>query len=507
MILSPASYTGDLTLRTKIAIIGSGPGGATAAMVLAEAGHEVVVLEAGDFVPADQMTQNEKQMMGRLYQQGGTRQTADKGMTILHGEVLGGGSVVNHLICFETPDRILDLWAAEGIEDLTPAAMRPRFDRIRQILNVAPTTPAQLNRNNDLLRVGAEAMGWQGHCFERNAFQCLGSGFCTLGCAYNAKQSAALTMLPLASQSGARAYTGCEVRRIVHNGRYAERIEGVIRDADGSRSRRFTVQADTVIVAGGAIQTPALLLRSQIPDPSGMIGRNLYLHPGSPVIAHFPGQDVNPFEGILQGYHISEFSWGLSGHPLDVLPEGIGGAPGVASLVVPGLGAAHMEWMQRVREAAIAGVLLRDHHPGNVTVDANGRPVANYTLHPEDAKRLRAGSKRTMEAYFAAGAARCMTGHTRPCIVDRPADVDHLDGFGYEPGEVTLISYHQMGTARMGGDRGRHAVNPDGRLWAMDNLYVCDSSLFPTATGVNPQITVYGMAMRVAERLSARLIR
>lgn len=506
MIIAPSAYDKDLDIEADAVIVGSGPGGATAAMVLARAGLDVAVLEAGLHVPADQMSQREKEMMGRLYQMGGTRQTEDGGVTILHGEVLGGGSVVNHLICFEPPDRLLELWAAEGIEDLTPAAMRPRFDEIRRILNVAPTTPDQLNRNNDLLRIGGERMGWRGHCFERNAFQCLGSGFCTLGCAYNAKQSAALTMLPLASQSGARVYTGCEVRRIVHNGRYAELVEGVIRE-DGRRpgGRRLRVRAEHVLVAGGAIQTPALLLRSHLPDPSGQIGRNLYLHPGSPVIAHFPGQDVNPFEGILQGYHISEFSWGLSGHPLDVLPEGIGGAPGVASLVVPGLGEEHLGWMGRVREAAIAGVLLRDHHSGRVEIDAGGRPHVHYTLHPEDADRMRAGSKRTMEAYFAAGAARCMTGHARPCLVERAADVDHLDGYGYAPGEITLISYHQMGTARMGGDRGRHVVNPDGRLWAMDNVYVCDSSVFPTASGVNPQITVYGMAMRIAERLVRKL--
>jgi choline dehydrogenase-like flavoprotein len=140
-----------------------------------------------------------------------------------------------------------------------------------------------------------------------------------------------------------------------------------------------------------------------------------------------------------------------------------------------------------------------------VTVDGAGNPKVDYTISEPDAKRLREASKRAMEAYFAAGAAECYTGHVRPFRATSTSGVVALDGWGYGPGEVGIISYHQMGTVRMGGDRQRHAADPDGRLWGLENVYVADSSLFPTASGVNPQITVYGMAMRVAERLRDRL--
>lgn len=505
MIIRGRSLSGDLTLETEILVIGSGPGGSTAAMILAEAGHQVTVLEAGPFVEASQLNQREKEMMGLLFQEGGTRMSSDKGITILHGEVLGGTSVINHLICFRTPDRLLELWAQQGIDDLTPDVMKRRFDRIWQILNVTQIGPDDLNLNNALLKKGAESLGWEGACFERNAWNCLGSGFCTIGCAYNAKQSAALTMIPLACQHGATVYSDAVVTHILHDGKTAIGVEGFLRGADRQPKGKLSVKAKIVIVAGGAICTPALLLRSKVPDESKMIGKNLYLHPATPVVGYFPGQNVNPYVGILQGYHISKFSWSLSGHELDVLPEGVAGPPGVASIVVPGLGEQHREYMKMIQEAAIAGVLLRDHHSGQVSIDAQGRPIVDWSLHPEDALRLREGSKRTMEAYFAAGASACLSAHSKPVFITDPGRIDDLDQASYDAGAVTLISYHQMGTATMGHDPKRHATNPDGRLWGLDNLYVSDASLFPTATGVNPQISVYGMAMRVAERLVQRL--
>lgn len=505
MIVTGSAVSGDLTLKTRIVVVGSGPGGATAAAVLAEAGHEVVVLEEGPYVTSADLTQREGEMMGLLFQEGGTRSTEDKGITVLHGGVVGGGSVVNHLICFRTPDRLLELWAAEGIEDLTPAAMAPRFDRIWQVLNVARIRPDQLNRNNALLRQGATALGWEGDCFERNAYNCFGSGFCTIGCAYDAKQSAALTWIPLASAAGARIQADARVERILHTGGRATGVEGVLLGPDRRPKGRLRVDADIVLVAGGAIRTPALLLRSGVPDPGGQIGRNLHLHPGTPVVGHFPDQDVNSWDGILQGYHVSEFSWPLAGHPTDALLEGVSGPPGVGSTVVFGLGAEHAANMARFRHFAVLGVLLRDETAGRVTVDGDGRPRVAYTLGAADRSRLREASKRAMEAWFAAGAADCYTGHVRPFRAASPTDAAALDGWGYGPGEVGIISYHQMGAARMGGSRERHATNPDGRIWDLDNVYVTDGSLFPTASGVNPQISIYGMALRVAERLRDRL--
>ena len=505
MIVTGSAVSGDLTLKARVVVVGSGPGGATAAAVLAEAGNDVIVLEEGPYVTSADLTQREGEMMGLLYQEGGTRSTADKGVTILHGRVVGGGSVVNHLICFRTPDRLLDLWAREGIEDLTPATMAPRFDRIWEVLNIARIRPDQLNLNNGLLRRGALALGWEGDCFERNALNCYGSGFCTIGCAYDAKQSAALTWLPLASKAGARIQAEARVDRVIHDGTRATGVEGVLLGPDRKPRGHMRVDADVVVVSGGAIRTPALLLRSGVPDPGGQIGRNLHLHPGSPVVGHFPDLQVDPFDGILQGFHVSEFSWPLAGHPIDALLEGVSGPPGVGSTVVFGLGEEHAANMARFPHFAICGVLLRDEGAGRVTVDGAGNPKVDYTISEPDAKRLREASKRAMEAYFAAGAAECYTGHVRPFRATSTSGVVALDGWGYGPGEVGIISYHQMGTVRMGGDRQRHAADPDGRLWGLENVYVADSSLFPTASGVNPQITVYGMAMRVAERLRDRL--
>ena len=505
MITSGATEAVPLAITAKVCIVGSGAGGSLVAMRLAEAGHDVVVLEAGPHVPARQMNQRERDMMRMLYYEAGMRASEDLSIGLLHGRALGGSTVVNYLDCFRTPDRLLDQWVARhGLPELTPAKMAPRFDRIFDILHVEKTGVAQLNPNNRKLMEGTEALGWKGDTFHRNANNCYGSGFCDLGCAYNAKQSAAITFIPLAMAKGARVYTECRVDRVTFAGGRATGVEGVLLDEARQPRGTFTVDADVVIVSGGSIETPHLLLRSGADDPSEQLGRNLFLHPGTPVVGHFKGEAIRAYEGIKQGYYISEFSWMLNEDPTDVLIEGVGAPPGMASTVFAGLGEERQEILRHFNEYAVSGVLLRDTTPGRVTA-GNGRPKVAWALSPEDAFRMRMGIQRAAEAYLAAGAQVALTGHTPTVMLRGPRDWARLDDAGWGASQINVFSFHQMGTARMGSSRDRDVADPTGRLWAYPNLYVADASLFPAASGVNPQITVYGLADVVADGVLAAM--
>ena len=505
MIAEGSTITSPLSVKTKVCVVGSGAGGALVAMRLAEAGHDVVVVEAGPWVQAARMNQRERDMMRLLYYESGLRTTEDGGMGVLHGRALGGSTVVNYLDCFRTPDRLLDLWENErGLPELTPAKMAPRFDRIFEILHVRKLDVSQLNANNARLMSGANALGWKGDTFHRNANQCYGSGFCDLGCAYNAKQSAAITFIPLATARGARVYTECRVDRVTYAAGRATGVEGTCLDAERRPTVPFRVDADLVVIAGGSVETPFLLLRSGTPDPSGQIGRNLHLHPGTPVLGWFKGERIAAYEGIKQGYYVSEFSWVLEGHETDALIEGVGAPPGLSATAFSGFGAEFMDTLHHFNEFAVGGVLLRDN--GNGRVEAGpGRPKVSYTLSPGDTKRLQRTIAASAEAYLAAGAECAITGHNPAVVVRSGKDFARIYEAPVGPNQAALFSFHQMGTARMGDRRDRDAVDPTGRVWEVANLYVADASIFPTASGVNPQITVYALADVVADGILAAL--
>ncbi len=503
MLVHGSTVAAPYAQQAQVVVVGTGPGGATVASRLAEAGRDVVMIEQGSYVPAREFSQKEGEMMRKLYHEAGMRTTDDGSMAMLQGRVVGGSSVVNYLDCFRTPERLLRDWVRRfGLDDLAPEKMAPRFSRIEEVLHVQKVAVENLNVNNDKLRRGGEALGWKGDTFHRNAKDCYGSGFCDLGCTYNVKQSAALTFVPKATTAGATLLTDARVDRVVFAGGRAVAVEGTLLDEARQPRGSFRVDADVVVVSGGAIHTPYLLLSSGADDPSGHLGENLYTHPGSPVCGWFPGERIANYEGIKQGYYIGEFSDVLNGHPIGAILEGIGAPPGITATIFPGFGLERQNQLRRYNEYTAAGILLRDAVPGRIAV-GSGRPSIQWTLAREDGFRLKAAVARCAEAWLAAGATAALTGHSRMTSLRSTADLRKLDDVGWGPGEVALFCFHQMGTARMGHSPRVGATSPTGRMWAYQNLYVADGSLFPTASGVNPQLTIYALSDVVADGILA----
>ena len=503
MRISGSTVGPTWTKRAQVVVVGTGPGGSTVAKRLAEAGKDVVMIEAGPYVSTKEFTQREGEMMRKLYREAGLRATEDGSMAILHGNVVGGSSVVNYLDCFRTPDLLLNDWVSRfGLRELSPEKMLPRFKKIEEILHVRKVAVENLNPNNTKLRLGCEALGWKGDTFHRNANDCYGSGFCDLGCSYNVKQSAAITFVPLATKSGATLLTDARVDRVTAVAGRATGVEGTLLDESRQPCGTFRVDADVVVVSGGAVHTPYLLLSSGVKDESGELGRNFWTHPGTPVSGWYPGERIAHYEGIKQGYYIGEFSDVLNDHPTGVIIEGIGAPPGITSTIFPGYGLERQQMMQRYNEFTAAGMLLRDQVPGRIEVGDN-RPKILWSFAKEDAWRMRQAVERCAEAFLASGARAVLTGHSRPVSMRSTSDFSKLDDVGWSGGEIALFCFHQMGTARMGADRATSVTSPTGRMWAYPNLYVADGSLFPTASGVNPQLTIYALTDVVADGILA----
>lgn len=498
MPLVDANYDRDLTLSADVCVIGTGAGGAVLASELAEAGRKVVMLEKGGYHTRKDFDQTERTMMPMLFEEGGARTTTDGGIQILHGRCVGGSTTINWAICFDPPPEVTARWEAEhGIPGLRPADLAPSLAKVRRILNVQRLRDDEINPNSQLLLDGAQQLGLAADRFEHNRTACLQSGFCILGCAYDRKQSMLVTYVPRAIHFGARLVPDAEATTLEVRGDRITAVEGTLTNRKTGGRHRFRIEAELVAVAGGAISTPVLLKKNRIRDDSGMLGRNLRLHPTAAAVGAFPDA-VNGSQGIQYGTYVSALERD------GVIIEAVFAYPGLMGANLFRWGAPAMALMQRYDDLAAAIVLLHDHASGRVDVDGKGCPAISYELAAGDAGRFREGLKMVARIYLAKGAERVYMPHIAGLSIAREADLDRIDRMAIAPDQFALFSAHQMGTAAMGADPRRSVTDPWGRLHAYRNLYICDGSLFPTAVGVNPQLTIATLADRTARHLAAK---
>lgn len=499
--------TGDVELTADAVVVGSGAGGSVVAAELAAAGSDVVILEMGDYLNEADFTGNEAEMTSRLFLGHGLLSTTDLGITVLAGSCLGGGTVVNWSDSLRTPPDVLDEWEREhGLEGVAGATFQQGFDVAERRMGVS-TLDSTPNENNAALKLGCEALVYHWDPIPRNASGCeQRCGGCQYGCPLGRKRSALLTFLQDAHDRGARVIAGCRVERVlVSNGR-AVGVEG--RAAGGLH--RVVVRAPAVVVAGGSVESPALLLRSGLDNPN--IGRHLRLHPVA-VVAGFYDHPIRAWAGSPQTIKTDEFARlrGAHGFRIEMAPA----LPGtIASGTAWEGGLEHKLQMLRSAYAAIFFVLTRDTGEGRVQVDRRGQPVIRYWPNQVDAGFLVRGMQEIGRIAFAGGAVAVSTTHSPPLRLASETGVagavgaERLDRFlgdiarrGIAPNRLPLFTAHQMGSCRLGADRTTSVADPYGQVHGVTGLFVADASGFPTASGVNPMLSVMALAYRVAQRI------
>ncbi|HEX4883232.1 MAG TPA: GMC family oxidoreductase [Casimicrobiaceae bacterium] len=503
----------DLALDCDVAVIGSGAGGGIAAEILALAGLAVVVVEEGPLRSSSDFRMREADAYPDLYQESAARKTADKSINILQGRCVGGGTTVNWTSSFRTPSRTLEHWTrVHRVPDCSPQAMAPWFERMEQRLEIGPWSMPP-NANNAALARGADAVGIPWGTIRRNVRGCADLGYCGVGCPLNAKLSTLVTALPVALDRGATLVTRMRAERLVHERSRVVALEGHGMDASGTMpgTRRIVVRARAFVSAAGAIGTPALLLRSLVPDPHALIGKRTFLHPVVVSAAVMP-QRIDGFAGAPQTVY--------SDHYLDSLPldgpigfklEAPPVHPILAAITLPGHGAAHARVMRDFAHLHVQLALLRDgFHPespgGTVRLRDDGTPVLDYPLSPYLWEGVRRAMQAMAELQFAAGATQVMPIHGAGTTFANAADARKgIAAFGLAPLVTPLVSAHVMGGCPMGGDPKTSVVTPAGRHRELDNLLVADGSLFPTSIGANPQLSIFAFAARVAEGLAKTL--
>lgn len=517
------SGEGLVGLEADVVVVGSGAGGGVVAARLAEAGAHVLVLEAGPHLPEADMPTNEGEAFRRLYLDRGTTSTADLGITIVAGSCLGGGTTINWTTCIDPPSWLRDEWATDHeVEGFDSDQTDADLARLRAELDLRP--PTVVPPKDRAILDGAAALGWEHGTTERNAGPCTECGACGFGCRTGAKRSGLRGHLAAAQAHGARLLVDAPVERIGRDRATgaATGVTGWLRAADGGAGRPYEVRARQVVVAAGALRT-ALLLRASGVDHD-QLGENLRLHPAFVVVARM-AEAVAMWNGPLQAARSLEFV-----RPGPAADDGVGPAHGGFFIETgpahPGLIASAFPWeggaasralMREARYLVPLGAALRDKTAGRVRWSRARRPRIDYRLSAADRRTAARATVEVSRLGRAAGALELLTGGTPPDrIAPQAASDEEWAAFlrrrataNFSANRTFAFSAHQMGTARAGGDPGLHPCDPHGRVrsgragYPVRGLYVADASLFPTAAGVNPMITIMALAERTARAVLA----
>jgi choline dehydrogenase-like flavoprotein len=480
-----------------VVIVGSGAGGAVAAAVLAEAGLDVIVLEAGESFNRDSYPEQPLDAIAALYRDGGlTIAEGRPPIPVPVGRTVGGTTVVNSGTCFRAPEPVLEDWRARfGIAwagDLDPA-----FTEAEQFLRVTRLDPERMGRNGQLAMEGAAALGASGGPISRNAGNCVQCSSCPFGCEIDAKWGMHVSYLPRAVAAGAKLRTQVEARRVlVEDGRAA----GVLcvaaggLGANGGR-RPYTVRARrATIVAGGALGTPELLLRSGL--GGRQVGRNLHIHPACWVGARY-AEEVRGWDGVMQSYYVDEWEQQRLLLEATFTPLAFGGG------WLQGAGREHQRAMLEFGHVGSIGVHLSDESQGRVRLAGDGSLRASSELTGADADRLAFGIARAAEIHFAAGAGEVYPNIARVGTL-KPEHLADFESTRFKPSELRLEAFHPMGTARIAASEDQGVCSPDGSVQGATDLYVADASLFPTSVGVNPMMTIIAFSKQVARGLTEK---
>jgi choline dehydrogenase-like flavoprotein len=387
----------------------------------------------------------------------------------------------------------LSRWCEDlGTDELSAEALAPNFARVEEILQVETAKPAVVGGVGTVIGRGSDALGWHHFPLRRNAPDCDGQGVCDYGCPSDARRSTNISYVPEALKRGATLYTGARAERVLIESGRAVGIRARI-----AGGKAFDVRARAVVLAGGAIPTPLLLLSQGIANRSGQVGRNLSTHPATGVSALF-GESIRAYNAAPQGYCVDQF------HKEGILLLGASAPLDIGALMFPFHGKRLMETMEAFDRVASFGVMVEDESRGRVRVGPRGQPLITYWLRGEDIERLRRGMIAIAEIFKAAGATQILPLLPKLPII-APSEIDRLREIELSGLDLMLTSFHPLGTSKMGRDPRKSVIGLDHETHDVRDLFIVDGSAVPGPPAVNPQVTIMALADRAATKISERL--
>ncbi|MGO9271468.1 MAG: GMC family oxidoreductase N-terminal domain-containing protein [Terriglobia bacterium] len=493
------------TLDYDVVIVGSGAAGGVLAerlSPLAKQGARIAMLEAGPYYARESFTQREDEM-SKLFWSRGAFYVRDGSLSIAAGRCVGGSTTVYTAVTFRTPRAVLENWQRNYVGDLDPADFDHRFARLERELEVGEMPEERVNENNRLFRAGCQALGWKCLPIRLAAtLECNGCGFCNLGCWNGSKKSTLEVHIPRALEQGVELIPTCTALQVSEKGVVAMAATPPPDAVQWKTAPGLALfRAKLVILAAGALHTPAILQRSTLPKQSPALGRFMTLHPAVTLSGILP-HEVLGFRGYPKTFYTDEFA--ESHH---YLLETAFYFPGVTAKNLPGFGLQHQEWMKQYRRFMSAIVLELDEpdEANRLTSPREGPPVLDYRLSEGSVNNLVHSMRSAAKVFFAAGAETALIPASRTGAVRATASAadleDEIHPRFFRRGQAPIASAHPQGGCRMGRSIENSVVDSYGRLHGARNIFVCDASVFPTSAKVNPYLSVMALADRTAEYL------
>ena len=500
-IVRGRELTSPMSTSVDVVIIGSGAGGAVVAREMARAGRSVLVLEEGGYhPPAEYAALTPSRAMRTLMREAGLGLAVPIGdtpvMSVLAGKCVGGSSVLTGGVCFRIPDEVLHDWSTRlGLDAMTPEALAPYFSEIERDLSVETVPESMRSRSTELFVEGAARLGVAMKPLRRNTSGCKGASRCNFGCPNGAKMSVDISMLPDARENGAVIVSDARVEKIDVERGTARGVRGRFIDArTGEPGVPFDVRARVVVVACGSLHTPILLRRSGLGTPA--VGRHLTLHPSFRVGALFD-ERVEGWDGAMQSVYSDYFA--EEGLTL----VGLYTAPSILAAAFPGVGREHRQVVRSMPNLAFFGAMIHDDGGGQVRRWLGREPLVTYRMSARDRHRLWRGIGILGELAFAAGAREIMLPIFGAAPIKSPRELEALVASAPSTRKVECMSFHPLGSAKMSAEPGHGVVKPSGETWSTRNLFVADGSVLPTSIGVNSQLPVMALALRIARGIAA----
>lgn len=501
-IINASNLATDKTYEFDVVIVGTGAGGGYAAELFAQQGLKVGIVEEGPFKHSKDFKMKEGAAYTSLYQEAANRMTTDKAIKILQGRSVGGGTTVNWTSSFRTPEFTLNYWKKVFGLELTAENMKPHFDEVAKRFNMK-TWEGAPNENNDILARGLKKLGIEANVIPRNVKDCYNLGYCGMGCPVNAKQSTLITTIPSALSMGATLFHNLKAEKVNHkNGSVKELVcHALDRFCSGKTGRKVKIKAKKYVLSAGAVGTPAILLRSEIPDPNKLIGKRSFFHPVTASAGFYP-DGVDGFYGAPQSIYSDHFLYNRGtemGYKLEVAPI----HPVLLSNAILKHGQDHFNFIKELPNLSAVISLCRDgfHEQskgGEIHLRSDGSPEIRYEFTDYFKKTLRHSLMTNTEIQFAAGATKVYPVHKFAKKYETFKEAKaFINSASMEPRTMSVLSAHAMGGAGMGNNENTSVTDLKGKVRRTENLYVLDGSLFPTSLGVNPMMSIFGLVRKL----------
>lgn len=505
----------DVINDADVVIIGSGAAGAILAEQLLAKGRRVLMLEKGKYVHPDDFTEDEVDMISQLYSDGALQLSQALRFTILQGSCVGGTTVVNNAVCFDTPQQVLDTWNSRGA---TPVLDAARFhasqQAVRQRMRIQPIAAGTrqpldggvLNHGDSVVTAAVHhyfqnQTAYEYDVVQANIVDCLGCGYCNIGCKYGRKLSMLDEVLPAAQHKyGADHFRIIAEAEVVKLDENSGKINRVVAKVGGQRQLVIN-NPHTVILSAGTIASSWLMMQSGIGKKHNLpVGRGLSFNMGSPLHALFD-QELNSFDGLQIAHYLK-----VKDQPGFVY-ETWYNPPVAQALAMPGWLDTHFQNMSNYSRITGVGVLVgTDPTAYIVPAVVTGGPDVVFQPTANDMKKLVDALVLLGDILLSGGARevyastrRYQTYRNQTAVFSAQSQLDGLRELVQHDYDILLGTGHPQGGNALGVSAQNSVVGPDFKVFGYDNLYLCDASAFPTSTTVNPQLTVMSLAHYAAQ--------